>query len=78
MLKQIETINEATKMKCSECGRTIPYGGDLIKDEKCVRGPRGIVPLGEIQYFCCEDCVSLYFGNNSGSESFVKAPPRIP
>ena len=65
------------KIKCKECGRDIEYGGDLITIEKCVNGPRGIIPLGEKEVFCNEECLGNFFGNFNGRE-LPKVPPRIP
>jgi hypothetical protein len=69
--------NDIAKLKCNECGKQVEYGGDVITMEKCVSGPRGIVPLGETLIFCCEECVGNYYGASDISE-LTKMPPRIP
>ena len=63
--------------RCKECNKLIDYGGDLIAVEKCVNGPRGRVPLGEILIFCNEECLSNYYCDYDGRE-LPKLPPRIP
>lgn len=50
-------------MQCSQCKRKLELGVDVITTEKCVLGPRGIVPLGEIEHFCCEECLADFYGN---------------
>ncbi len=71
------THNQSQNLQCSECRRSIGYGGDIITTEKCVSGPRGIVPLGERLVFCSEECVSSYF-NGADLGDLPKVPPRIP
>ena len=61
-------------MRCDQCRRNLDLGVDVIKMEKCVVGPRGIVPLGEVQLFCCEECLACFFHNGSLQD----IPPRIP
>jgi len=51
-------------MECSQCRRKLELGTDVITVERCVVGPRGIVPLGELETFCCEECL-IDFHNNS-------------
>ncbi|WP_197530943.1 hypothetical protein [Bythopirellula polymerisocia] len=70
--------NTTTDLKCSECRSSIPYGGDVITAEKCVSGPRGVVPLGDIQYFCSDECISMYYGNGAVKRDLPNLPPRIP
>lgn len=50
-------------MECSQCRKKIELGVDVVTVEKCVLGPRGIVPLGEIEYFCDEDCLADFYNN---------------
>ena len=69
--------DDATKLKCSECGKRIDYGGDLLTVEKCVLGPRGIVELGEKLLFCSEKCLRSYYSDTDVSQ-LPKMPPRIP
>ncbi len=52
-------------MKCSQCDKKLELGVDVISVEKCVLGPRGIVPLGDLEHFCCEEClVEFYEGTD--------------
>lgn len=73
----MKSNNHNAKLKCSECRRSIGYGADLIAAEKCVSGPRGIVPLGGRLVFCSETCVGHYYGDSDLSE-LPSLPPRIP
>ncbi|OHB49715.1 MAG: hypothetical protein A2Y10_06035 [Planctomycetes bacterium GWF2_41_51] len=50
-------------MECSQCRKKLELGVDVITVEKSVLGPRGIVPLGEIEYFCCEACIADFYSN---------------
>ena len=50
-------------MECSQCRRKLELGVDVITVEKCVIGPRGIVPLGELENFCSEDCLIGFYNN---------------
>ena len=53
--------DEARQLKCDNCQRQIDFGNDLTTTEKCVNGPRGIVPLGHIKKFCSDKCVKAWF-----------------
>ncbi len=64
-------------LQCEQCKRRISYGGDVMSVEKCVNGPRGVIPLGEVLRFCCEDCVSKYFRPEPAS-NLREIAPRIP
>ena len=61
-------------MKCSQCNRKLELGVDVITVEKCVMGPRGIVPLGELENFCSEECLINFYNDID----LPKAPRRIP
>ena len=61
-------------MKCEECQRKLELGVDVITVEKCVVGPRGIVPLGDGNHFCSEECLIDYY---SGSD-LIQIDRRIP
>ncbi len=61
-------------MKCEECQRELDLGVDVVTVEKCVVGPRGIVPLGETTHFCSEECLSRYFSDTNIST----IPQRVP
>lgn len=52
----------------------LELGVDVIVVEISVVGPRGIVPLGEIEYFCSEECLIDYY---SGSD-LIQIDRRIP
>ena len=61
-------------MKCSQCNRKLELGVDVITVEKCVMGPRGIVPLGELEHFCSEECLIDFYSNID----IPRVPRRIP
>ena len=72
--------NESEKndaLQCDQCKHKISYAGDVISVEKCVNGPRGVIPLGEVMRFCCEDCVSKYFQQEPAS-NLKEIGQRIP
>ncbi len=50
-------------MECSQCRRKLELGVDVITVEKCVIGPRGIVPLGESENFCSEECLIDFYND---------------
>ena len=50
-------------MECSQCRRKLELGVDVITVEKCVIGPRGIVPLGELENFCSEKCLIDFYND---------------
>ena len=50
-------------MECSQCQRKLELGVDVITVEKCVIGPRGIVPLGELENFCSEECLIDFYSD---------------
>ena len=49
--------------QCSQCRRKLELGVDVITVEKCVIGPRGIVPLGELENFCNEECLIDFYSD---------------
>ena len=52
-------------MECSQCRRKLELGVDVITVEKCVIGPRGIVPLGELENFCSEECLIVFYNDTN-------------
>ena len=50
-------------MECSQCRRKLELGVDVITVEKCVYGPRGVVPLGELENFCGEGCLVDFYND---------------
>ena len=62
---------------CDHCSKKVSYGGDVISVEKCVNGPRGVIPLGEVFRFCTEDCVSRFFDHEPVTD-LPRIPRRIP
>lgn len=48
--------------KCVECQRVLELGVDVLCVEEGVIGPRGIVPLKDLLFFCSDPCVAEYFG----------------
>ena len=65
------------KRRCDNCRGEIHFGRDIIRVEKCVNGPRGIIPLGDALTFCSEDCVSGHF-NHDGASDLPEVLRRIP
>ena len=63
--------------RCENCKGEIRFGSDVISVEKCVSGPRGLIPLDETLTFCSEDCVSAYFDHEPTS-GLPKVFRRIP
>ena len=61
-------------MECSQCRRKLELGVDVITVEKCVIGPRGIVPLGELENFCSEGCLIDFYSDID----IPNIPRRIP
>ena len=55
--------NDETKT-CAQCRRTLDPGVDVLTVEQGVIGPRGLVPLGELGFFCDETCLRRYYGND--------------
>lgn len=50
-------------MRCSQCRKILDLGVDVITAEKSVIGPRGVVPLGELENFCSEDCLIDFYSD---------------
>ena len=73
----MEDNNDKPFLRCAECHREIDLGHDLITAEKGVTGPRGVVPLGKVNVFCSEECISKYF-NGQPSDDLPEVPRRIP
>ena len=70
--------NETKKtLRCDECRSELPLGGDVIKAERAVHGPRGVIPLGEVMTFCSEECVSRFFDQEPGRD-LPEVHRRIP
>lgn len=61
-------------MECSQCRRRLELGVDVITVEKCVVGPRGIVPLGELENFCSEECLIDFYSDTE----IIHVDRRIP
>ena len=55
-------------LRCDECRSKLPLGGDVVKVERAVLGPRGVIPLGEAVTFCSEECVSRFFDQDPGAD----------
>ena len=47
--------------RCKECRRELQLGDDCIVLERGVIGPRGVVPLDDLIFFCGDDCSRSYF-----------------
>ena len=61
-------------MKCSQCNRKLEVGSDLITTEKCVMGFHRIVPLGELENFCSEECLIDFYNDID----IPQVPRRVP
>ena len=68
---------EEQKLKtqtCTNCKRELDVGVEATKVNSGVIGMRGFVPLGDSQYFCCDNCVKDYFDLSD----LQSMPPRLP
>ena len=67
---QYETMkpdeSEKQRLRCDNCNSEISFGRDVLSVERCVNGPRGVIPLGEILRFCSERCVQDFFSHDPG------------
>jgi len=63
---------------CDECQRPLRLGEDVVQIEKGVWGPRGFVPLGEISWFCSEECIGDQFGVPDNEASTADRVERLP
>ena len=72
-----EKEDDKKTLRCDYCRKPILYGGDVISVEKCVMGPKGIIPLGGVFMFCADACVSKFFDQDPISE-LPEIPRRIP
>lgn len=61
-MKSSSELQETPK-RCMNCRRKLELGVDVICVEEGVIGPRGIVPLKEVLFFCDDGCIASYFGN---------------
>ena len=75
--EKVKPEQETRQTRCDNCRKQIDFGNDLITTEKCVYGPRGIVPLGEIKKFCSDKCVKAWFSDDP-AEGLPEVRFRIP
>ena len=61
-------------MECSQCKKKLALGVDIITVEKSVSGPRGIIPLGDTEHFCCEKCLIDFYSDSE----IIHVDRRIP
>lgn len=47
-------------MRCRNCDRELVQGMDVIRIQRGVLGPRGLVPLEDPEYFCSRTCLEQY------------------
>lgn len=60
----LSRMDEKYKNKqCENCHKELELGFEFIATEKSVVGPRGVVPLGDLKFFCDEKCVNTFFGD---------------
>lgn len=64
-------------LRCDYCKGEIFLGRDVVRVEKSVNGPRGVIPLGEAFTFCSEACVSRFF-DREPIDDLPEIQPRIP
>ena len=79
MYDEKETTDEehgAETTVCEQCRRELALAADVLTVEQGVIGPRGVVPLNDVRFFCCEECLSAYFGSNN--KDIPKMPRRVP
>ena len=50
-------MEDEIKHKCADCDRPLRLGVDVITLEHGVIGPRGVVPLQDVQLFCGDACL---------------------
>ena len=72
-----ESQSDKNQLKCDQCQREIAFGADVIRAERCVSGPRGVIPLGEPLHFCSEQCASNFFDHEPTS-NLQEISPRVP
>ena len=73
----MKTNQANSKLHCEHCKGDMAFGHDVIRVEKCVNGPRGVIPLGESFTFCSEACVSRFF-DQEPIGNLTEVPRRIP
>lgn len=44
-------------LECRNCGRELRLGDEVVTVQEGVLGPRGVVPLGEADVFCGQECL---------------------
>lgn len=62
------------KKCCANCRRELDVGVDATRVDEGVVGVKDFVPLGEPMFFCCEECINVYFDLGS----LPSVPKRIP
>ena len=70
----MESKKKKNEMRCAACGREFEFGADVIGMQEGVIGPRGFVPLADMELFCSEACAK---GDEDKSET-VRLSRRIP
>ena len=63
-------------LTCCVCERELLLGVDVVGRQLGVIGPRGFVPLEEMQLFCNEECEAKHCGEVLGTTE--KMQRRIP
>ncbi|QNN23338.1 hypothetical protein HED60_13980 [Planctomycetales bacterium ZRK34] len=66
--------NQQGVKRCAQCGRILQLGEDVLTVEEGVVGPRGLVPLGDMVFFCSARCLSEHFDDRDRPN----LPRRIP
>ena len=76
-MNMTKDTNDNETLLCDHCRNTISFGRDVIVVEKCVSGPRGVIPLGEVLRFCTEECAGQFFRREAVGD-LPEFPRRIP
>ncbi len=48
---------QESALTCETCARPLRLGSDAISVQRCVIGPRGIVPIEDLRLFCDDECL---------------------
>ena len=67
-------MEETQQLKCAKCRKPLRLGVDVITLEHGVIGPRGVVPLQDIQLFCSDACRE----ESVDSSDSERLPRKIP
>ncbi len=66
--------DQESQTVCRGCGRPLRIGHDALCVQRCVIGPRGIVPVEEPLLYCDESCMQ----REPDGDSITRLRRRIP